>query len=323
MRYSDFVGVDVSKDKLDIFSRKKSMHRIIHNSEEGVRDFFSQIDKNALITIENTGGYENACVNTLIDLGFRIHKTNKGLCRKVKSDKLDAIALAKYGRENHEKLKIYDKPKYANEKMKALTAYLNFHKRERVKEKNRLQSPGCKIIEETIRATLEKMDQIIEGIEKQIKELIHNDEELKKKVELITEYKGIGPTTAINLLSNLPELGKFGRNKLTALAGMAPIVNYSGKMKGYRTTKGMGRPAIRDILFLPTMTAIVHNKSISSYWNKKLGIDSVEESNENSSNRTPSRLHPPKMKVVTACMRKILLQLNAIVRDGKILAERL
>jgi transposase len=281
------------------------------------------MDRNALVIIEHTGGYENACVHTLIDLGFRIHKTNKGLCRKAKSDKLDAIALAKYGKENHEKLKIYDKPQHAHEKMKALTAYLNFYKRERVREKNRLQSPGCKIIEETVRATLEKVDQIIEYIEKQIKELIHNDEELKKKVELICEYKGIGSTTAINLLSNLPELGKVGRNKITALAGMAPIVNDSGKMKGYRTTKGMGRPAIREILFLPTMTAIVHNKSISSYWNKKLGMDSPEESNKSSSNRTPSRLCPPKMKVVTACMRKIILQLNAILRDGKILAERL
>jgi transposase len=316
MRYSDFIGVDVSKDKLDVFSRKKSMHRIIQNDEKSVRDFFSRFNRDVLVIIENTGGYENACVNTLIDLGFKIHKTNKSLCRKAKTDKLDAIALAKYGKENHEELKIYNKPKHVHEKIKALTTYLNYYKRERVKEKNRLQSPGCKIIVETIRTTLEKVDQIVDSIELQIKELINDDEELKKKINLISEYKGIGSTTAINLLSNLPELGKVGRNQIVALAGMAPIVKDSGKINGYRTTKCMGRPVIRNILFFPTMTAIVHNKSISEYWNKKLGMESIEKSD-----RTPSRLCPPKMKVVTACMRKIIIQLNAIVRDGKILTQ--
>jgi transposase len=126
-------------------------------------------------------------------------------------------------------------------------------KDERAKEKNRLQSPGYEKIQYAIKQMIKDMNRSINNIEKRLDALIEQDAAMKQKIKLITKYKGVGKTTAIQLMAQLPELGKINRNSISALAGVAPYARGSGKNRGYRTTKDSGRPVVKRILFMAAM----------------------------------------------------------------------
>lgn len=121
---------------------------------------------------------------------------------------------------------------------------------------------------------------------------------MQGKVKLLTEYKGIGETTALELLTNLPELGKVKPRTIAALSGVAPYNSDSGQKVGYRSTKGKGRHQVKKALFISVLAAIKWNNEIKKYY------DSLIERGKK------------KMVAIVACMRKMIIQLNAILRDG-------
>lgn len=307
--FCNFIGIDVSKDSLDIFCISSSVHKKISNSNKAIKKFFSEIDpKNTFIVLENTGGYEKRCINILLDLGYTLHRTNnnqvknymKSFSKKGKTDRIDAIALARYGQERHKELEIYKLPSKEEESIRQMAKYLSDLKIRRAEEKNRLKSPGCDSIYDRIRMTISFLNDQIKEIEKNIDELINKSEEMKRKVSLLCQYKGVGKTTAIQLIAHLPELGNAKKQSIAALAGVAPYANDSGSKSGYRTTKGGGRSLVKKALFLVALSAIRFNDEISTFFQMK---------------REQGKR---KMVAITACMRKIIVCLNAILRDGYI-----
>jgi len=115
--FSNFVGIDVSKDTLDIFSTETSVHCKISNGNKAIKALFADFNPdNTFIVLENTGGYERRCIRALLSMGFKIHRTNnnvvkaftRSLNKKGKTDKVDARYLAMYGEERHSKLEIYE-----------------------------------------------------------------------------------------------------------------------------------------------------------------------------------------------------------------------
>jgi transposase len=307
--FSNFVGIDVSKDTLDVFSTETSKHCKISNGNKAIKTLFVDFNpNNTFVVLENTGGYEKYCIRSLLSMGFTIHRTNnnmvkalvESLDKKGKTDKVDARYLSMYGEERHRKLKVYELPGENQETIRQLAKYIYELKVTRAEGKNRLQSPGCENIASEILKTNELLDTRIEEIEERINELLKADKETRKTIELICKYNGIGKSTAIQLIAHLPELGTVNRRAISALAGCAPYANDSGKSKGYRTTKGGGRPIVKRVLFMAALSATRFNDSISDHYQKKQSEGKK------------------KMVAMVACMRKMIVQLNAIVRDGEI-----
>ena len=307
--FSNFVGIDVSKDKVDMYSTLTSQHLTVENNIKALKKAFGKFDKNTFVVLENTGGYENRCLKVLMDLKIRTHRTNNNMVKnfmlslgnKAKTDSIDARALSKFGSERHKELRLYEKPTKEQETMRESAKYLYFLKMQRIMEKNHLQSPGCELIKEDIKETIKVLNGRIVEIEKKIDRIIKSDNVLEERVKLLCQYKGIGKRTAIQLLAHLPELGILGRRSVAALSGVAPHANDSGKKTGYRTTKGGGRPIVKRTLFLAALSACRYNESIHSHYTKK----TAEQGKK-------------KMVAIVACMRKMIVQLNAAMRDGEL-----
>ena len=158
--------------------------------------------------------------------------------------------------------------------------------------------PGDKGIKKSIRAVIEMLDKEINKVDKQIKAHIYQSPTLCQKAELLESMPGIGKNTAMLLICQLPELGSgISRRAVAALAGLAPINRDSGQFRGKRTIGG-GRVHVRNLLYMPTRVAIRHNPKIKDFYERLL------------------KNGAEKMVAVTACMRKILVTLNAMATNN-------
>ncbi|MDR2157698.1 MAG: IS110 family transposase [Holosporaceae bacterium] len=308
--FSKFIGIDVSKDKIDVFFKETSHFCTLPNKAASIRKAFGKVDRcDTLVALESTGGYEKICVKTLSEMNFNIHRANNNKFKSFKksegvedkTDKIDAKCLADYGKEKHIKPKflIYEASSELQNEIKQLTFRLTSFKEMMVSEKNRLQSPGCDMVAESCKETIDFLGKQIAIFEKRLIETIKSDPESLKKFELLRSYKGIGNLSAAYLVSHLPELGKIKPKAIFELAGLAPKATDSGNSFGYRTTRGRGRPFVKRTLFMVALSAIRYNENISVFYEKKI----AEKKR--------------KMVALVACMRKILSQLNAILKNGE------
>jgi transposase len=307
-KFSNFIGIDVAKDKVDVFSTETSTWVTVPNSAAEIRKAFRKVDPTAaLVVVESTGGYERICIKTLAAMNFAIHRANNNRVKSFiesegiadKTDKIDARCLAFFGCEKQHKVEIHTPATELQEEIRQSALRLTSLKRMKVQEKNKLQSPGCDLVADSCREMIDFLDGQIAALKKRLLELIGSDAEMRKNFELLRQYKGIGETSALYLLSCLPELGKIKPKALFALAGLAPRANDSGKYHGYRTTKGRGRPFVKQLMFMVALSAVRFNENIAALYEKKIAE------------------HKRKMVAIVACMRKIISQLNAILRKGE------
>jgi transposase len=302
---SVFVGIDISKKKLDLAIHGDPALYTFFNDAEGIPMLVSfLIEKQPeLIVVEATGGFEKALVRACHQAGFPIAivlpKRIKDFARArgllAKTDKLDAHNIAFFGFSLHPRPTPPSSP--AQDTLVALVA----RRRQIVDmlktEKNRLHlsSPVIRsLIEEHIAWLL----QAEQAINAEIQTLIQNQPEMKEKVDIVRSAKGVGPIIAFNLVSELPELGSMDRKEISALLGVAPMNNDSGKKHGKRRTRG-GRCAIRTTFYMATLVAIRFNPVIKRFY-----LHLLDQ-------------HKEKKVAIIACMRKFITILNAMVRDNK------
>ena len=145
---------------------------------------------------------------------------------------------------------------------------------------------------------IEWLEGRIKEIEGEIERVMMGEEEMREKAKLLESVKGIGKMTAATLIGMLPELGKVSHKKIASLVGVAPMSDDSGKRKGKRVIKG-GRKEVRAALYMATMVMIRRNAVIRGYYERMVGRGKA------------------KKAAIVACMRKILVILNAMVRDKK------
>lgn len=311
--FSYFTGIDVSKDKVDIFSTEKSSHLTVRNSKKQIREALYHFDReHTLVVLENTGGHENVCIDTLQKIGYKIHRANNNRVKsfiryrgiKAKTDRIDAKALADYGeftyRNGKQELVVNKEVSEVQKKAKETSLYIDNLKKIRGAMKNRLKSPTCHETEESVKRVIDVINQEIEKLENETDKTLAQDKDLSKQFGLLTQYKGVGKTTARELIAFLPEIGSVSKQAISALAGLAPYAKDSGKMRGHRSTRGQGRPILRRIMFMAALSAVRYNKNLSDFYEKKI------------------KEGKPKMIAMTACMRKMLVQLNAISKKGVI-----
>jgi transposase len=148
--------------------------------------------------------------------------------------------------------------------------------------------------------TIKSYDKIIARLDEKMLLLVSSAPHLQQKLLLLEQFKGVGRVTALQILAHMPELGSLSRREVAALAGVAPYARDSGKMRGIRRIYG-GREIVRNSLFMVAMSAAKSNLKIKAYY-KKLKAKGKKS-----------------MVALTACMRKIITILNAIIRDNKII----
>jgi transposase len=299
-----WIGIDISKEKLDIFVIPNNEYRQISYNKKEVNQLISWFKElgSCLIVLEATGGLEEYLARSLSnnDLEFcvlnprKVRDFAKAEGILAKTDKIDAKVLAQYA----EKMKPVTRPMISDSMNELKKLY---HRRCQLQtmikaEKNRL-SRADKEVGIYIERHIAYMVKQMEKIDKKINDKISCDENLKNKVEIMKSIPGVGNSTAFALVSDLNELGVLNKKKICALAGVAPFNKDSGTKKGKRSIWG-GRFNVRCALYMATIASIRHNEVINTFY-KRL--------------RTSGKA--PKVAIV-ACMRKLLVILNTMIKNG-------
>jgi len=298
------IGVDVGKFDLDFHCHESGEHFSVTNTSEGIRQAFKQLTRYAIkrLVVEATGRQEQRLVRAAQKLGvpvviaqpISVRRFAGALGLLAKTDKLDSRVIAQYAAVIQPQVR--ELPDKNTRKLKDLTI-----RRKQVigmltMEKNRLQ-----VMPKFLRAEIRKS---IAGLQRQQQRLDAHILELSEQVpvwrdrrQIMESMTGVGVTLSTTLLSDLPELGTLNQKQIAALVGVAPMNRDSGKMRGKRRVRG-GRAHVRTVLFMAALSAIQHNPVIKSFYQRLLA---------KGKNR--------KVAVV-ACMRKMIVLLNAMVRDG-------
>ncbi len=300
------IGIDIAKSHFDANTPTGNHHQQFSYDEQGMQQFFNWLQQFQveIICLEATGGYQRKFVNRLHDKNFNIAVVNprqirdfaKSMGQLAKTDKIDAKIIAIYA----EKLIPRKTEKVSENRVKldALTSRRKQVDKIITQENNRLQQTDDTHVQSLIEQALELYRQQLKQIDDEIASLIQVDEDFQKTNKILQSAKGIGPVSAAVLIANVPELGKITKRQIARLLGVAPTNRDSGTFRGKRMTGG-GRRHVRASLYMPTLTAITHNPQIRSFYQHLL-----EKGKE-------------PMVAIIACMRKLIIILNSMVKNNQ------
>jgi len=273
---SKYVGIDVSKARLDIFVSGDNEIWATSNDEEGFQSILERLHPitPVLIVVESTGGLEISLLVALYTAGLPVALVNPGRVREfakstgllAKTDKLDARLLARFAEAV--KPPLTQLPSEAEQLLSDLMGRRCQLIEMLTAEKNRLgtvRKPARPRIEKHI-AWLE--DELV-GINQEINQFIQQSPSFKQKDNILRSTPGVGSVTAATLISDLPELGKLDRKEIASLVGVAPFNNDSGRHRGKRRIKG-GRESVRRVLYMAALTAARCNPMIKSFYERLL-----------------------------------------------------
>jgi transposase len=300
-----YLGIDVSKDKLDLAVEGQVEVLTFANDTPGITQLIERLKSlhPALIVVEATGGYERSVLHAALDAGLPIARVQPGRVRHfaraqgllAKSDAIDAHLLGLYAR--------CLQPAVSEKRSKnqlELDALLVLRRQlidARTAHTNQRKMTDSAFVHAALAQLLRQIHDQIKKVDKRIERLIDSDDDLAGRRDRLLSVPGVGKTTAATLAAQLPELGKIDRCRISALVGVAPYNRDSGRFRGKRAIFA-GRAAVRSVLYMATITAIRCNPVIQRF-----------------AQRLKAAGKPPKV-VITACMRKLLIVLNAMARDG-------
>ena len=303
MATSSYVGIDVSKDRLDVAMLGEERVWQVNNTPEGIDALVQQMHHVCpeLIVVEATGGYQRAVVEALFLAGLAVTVVNPARVRQfaracgllAKTDKLDAQVLAVFGQKVQPMR--YEGKSEAGRQLSALLVRRRQLDEMLKAEQNRLRS-----ISLSLKSSVQRMIACLKEEKKildmQIQQFVAQQEGWQEQTEILNSAPGVGRVTTATLLAELPELGKMDRKKIAALVGVATMNYDSGKKRGYRKTKG-GRTDVRSVLYMSTLVATRYNPLIRTQYQQLLKRGKL------------------KKVALMACMRKFLTILNAMLRD--------
>ena len=299
------IGIDVGKEKLDVGVNDEKRVRVWNNDQAGRADLSDWVEqqKPDLVVVEASGGYETALVSELVARGQEVALVNPTRVRAfaraegilAKTDKIDARVIARFGatmkpqaraRREEDQVKLNEKITRRRQLVLMLTA-----------EKNRLHT-ASPTMREHIASHIVWLQAEIEALEQQISQAIKANPAWAETAKRVDSAPGIGFITAATLVADLPELGQLNRQQIAALVGVAPFNQDSGKHRGKRRIFG-GRTSVRSVLYMATLSAIRHNPVIKEFYQRLLDKGKL------------------KKVALTACMRKLLVILNTMVKSGQ------
>jgi len=298
-----FIGIDVSKKQLDVAVLPDAKHKVYSNNEQGIKQLTSFLKSlsPSLIVLEATGGFEMPCVGVLAAEGIPVVVVNprqirdfaKATGRLAKTDTIDAHTIAKFGETVRPEIREIKNPE--GQELAALNARRSQVIQMITAEKNRLAT-ATKWTREDIKKHIAWLKESLDDVNDEIDKSIRNSPVWREKDDLLQSVPGIGPVASATLLSQLPELGTLNRKQIAALVGVAPLNRDSGIMRGKRSVWG-GRSSIRCALYMATLVATRFNPIISAFYRRLCNAGKAHK------------------VALTACMRKLLTILNAMMKN--------
>lgn len=299
------IGIDVSKDTLDVAIRPTGENFAVPRTEEAIftmADRFVALNP-ARVLMEGTGGLEALVVSILAARGLPVVVANprqvrdfaKATGRLAKTDRLDAEVLARFAEAIQPEIRPL--PSKEARELEGLVRRRGQLVEFSTAERNHLlTSSGIAL--ETVKANINHFKEQISLVEAEIRKHLDNNDTWREKDILLRSVPGVGSVLAMTLLSDLPELGTMGRKEIAALVGVAPLNRDSGTLRGIRSIWG-GRANVRTVLYMATLVAVRHNPIIREFYMRLKAVGK-------------------KSKVaIVACMRKLLTILNAMVRANQ------
>lgn len=299
-----FVGIDVAKDSFEVASIPAGLTLSLPNDPQGRQRLLDRLQNHpvALIVLEATGGYERNLVADLLDAGHKVVVANprqvrdfaRGIGKLAKTDRADACVLARFAQ--------MVQPQPRQEPSEQAMALSDLVRRRRqvsdllTAESNRLPLARHPRVRKSLQKIIQALKRQITELDKLIRDHIESDDGLRRTDQIVQSFKGVGPGTSSILLSQLPELGRLNRQEIAALAGLAPWDVQSGPWIGQARIWG-GRVEVRNILYMAALSAVRFNPVIREFYLRLTA-------------------HGKRFKVaITACMRKMLVILNTLVRN--------
>ncbi|WEX11541.1 transposase [Chelativorans sp. AA-79] len=305
MEIGSYVGIDVSKDRLDVHILPQAHSVSVANNHRGIAELINILEPLRVerVVLEASGGYEKRCFAAMVEAGIAISIVNprhvrdfaKGAGRTAKTDAIDAEMIAKFA----EVFRPRETRPQSNLEAQ-LSDYLTYRRfliRETIAIRNQLRRLTNPSIRYTLDKRLEAAMRECKEIDATMRQLVRNSDK-RKLYDLLTSVPGVGPLLACTLIGNLRELGTLSRREIASLVGVAPMNRDSGRRRGHRFVTG-GRGVIRHVLYMATLTACRFNRLVADFYARLRAVGK------------------PAKVAITACMRKMLTILNAMARSGE------
>lgn len=298
-----YVGIDVSKDRLDVAVLGQKAEWQVDNTTEGIARLVEQMQElePEVIVVEATGGYQRSVVDGLFRSGLVVAVVNPSRVRQfaracgllAKTDKLDAQILAVFG--ERVKPRVYEGKDEQERELSGLLV-----RRRQLEEMFKAERNRQRTVQPSVQGSMQRLIAVLQAekkaLDEQIEQFMQAQTKWREERQILESAPGVGLVTTATLLADLPELGKLDGKKIAALVGVAPMNQDSGKKRGYRKTKA-GRAEVRSVLYMATLVACRYNPLIKKQYEHLL------------------KRGKEKKVAITACMRKFLVILNAMLRD--------
>lgn len=305
-----FVGIDVSKDTLEVALDDKSKTQCIANAEAGIAALVKQLiplaEQIGVVVLEATGGLERQVAVALCMAGLAVMVVNPRQARDFaksmgylsKTDAIDARVLSHFARMLHQSAQrerlLMTLPDAHQVALQALFVRRTQLIGMRVAEANRLPM-SHRSQHKSIKAVLKVLDREIAVLDRDMGGML--EEHFADKLALLKGFKGVGICTQASLMAGLPELGQLTHGQIGKLVGVAPLNADSGRHKGKRTTWG-GRATVRTALYMAALSAIRYNPVIKVFYERLVAKGKL------------------KKVALVACMHKMLTIMNAVIKSG-------
>ncbi len=305
-----YVGIDVSAATLDVATASGAVWQVA-NEAAGIATAVARLTTLAppLIVLEATGMYHTSVTSALVAAGLPVAVVNPRQVRRfaesvgqlAKSDRLDAALLARFAAT------VRPEPRPLPDAATQELAALVDRRRQLVEmltmERNRL-AVARRSVQPSVRQTIRALERALAALADETDRWLQDSPAWRAKEDLLRSVPGIGPQTARLLIARLTELGRLSSREIAALVGLAPFVQESGRWRGVRRIRG-GRADVRTGLYMATLAAIRANPVLRAVYQHLV------------------RAGKPKKVAITACMRRLLVILNAMVRtDTRWQADR-
>lgn len=299
------VGIDVSKDRLDVAVRPSGELLIVERTAAGLERLAVRLKELSpkIVALEATGGFETIAAAALAAAGLPVIVVNPAQVRhfaiaigeRAKTDPIDAGVIARFAAATGAEPRAL--PDAATRLLADLVArrrqIIDMIGAERQREKR-----APKRLRKSIARLLKALEKELTSVDGDLDDAVRGSPVWRDKEDLLASVPGIGPTIARTLIAELPELGRLNRKEIAALAGLAPFTRQSGQWRG-RSFIGGGRASVRTALFMGAMVAKKHNPVLKAFFDRLLAAGK------------------PKMVALIAVARKLLTILNAILRDNR------
>lgn len=300
------VGIDVSKDRLDVAVRPSGEAFVVERNASGLERLVDRLRQlsPSIIALEATGGFETVAAATLAAAGLPVVVVNpaqirafaKAIGQRAKTDPIDAAVIAHFAEATK------PQPRPLPDEATQLLADLVGRRRQIVEmmaaEGQRDRRVNDKRLKKSIARLRKALEKELAELDQEINDQVRGSPAWREKEDLLSSVPGVGPVIAHTLIAELPELGTLSRKQIAALAGLAPFTRQSGQWRG-RSFIGGGRTSVRTALFMGAFVAVRHNPVLRAFFQRLCAAGK------------------PKMVALLAVARKLLTMLNAILRDRR------